>query len=74
MNKVPAKLEERASTNHINSKNKPELGSDNWALQTQELATRVQELETLLKEYFIDTTYLDNLRKRKNVSISDAQQ
>lgn len=45
-----------------------EMKSKNLELQTQVLENRIMELETFLKEYFIDTTYLDNLRRRKAVS------
>lgn len=33
----------------------------------EELSTRVQELEIILTEYFIDTAYLDNIRHRQNI-------
>lgn len=38
--------------------------------RTTELANRVEELEIILSEYFINTAYLDQLRVRRNVTIS----
>ncbi|GAA5799776.1 hypothetical protein HPULCUR_005194 [Helicostylum pulchrum] len=39
--------------------------------RTTELANRVEELETILSEYFINTAYLDQLRVRRNATPSD---
>lgn len=38
--------------------------------RTTELSNRVEELEIILSEYFINTTYLDQLRVRRNATIA----
>lgn len=38
--------------------------------RTTELSNRVEELEIILSEYFINTAYLDELRARKNIMLS----
>lgn len=38
--------------------------------RTTELANRVEELEIILSEYFINTAYLDQLRVRRNATVS----
>jgi hypothetical protein len=35
--------------------------------KSEELAIRVQELEIILTEYFIDTAYLDNIRYKQSI-------
>ncbi|KAI9480529.1 MAG: hypothetical protein EXX96DRAFT_479993, partial [Benjaminiella poitrasii] len=37
--------------------------------KSSELANRVDELEVILREYFINTTYLDEIRSRRNVTL-----
>jgi hypothetical protein len=38
--------------------------------RTTELSNRIEELEIILSEYFINTAYLDQLRSRKNTTLS----
>ncbi|KAI8083889.1 hypothetical protein BDF21DRAFT_416833 [Thamnidium elegans] len=38
--------------------------------RTSELANRVEELEIILSEYFINTAYLDQLRVRRNATVT----
>lgn len=41
-----------------------------WEAKTTELSNRVEELEIILSEYFINTAYLDQLRARKSSILS----
>ncbi|KAI7895870.1 uncharacterized protein EV154DRAFT_412559 [Mucor mucedo] len=43
-----------------------------WEERTTELSNRVEELEIILSEYFINTAYLDQLRARKSSILSNA--
>ncbi|KAG2201017.1 hypothetical protein INT47_006561 [Mucor saturninus] len=45
--------------------------ADPWEERTTELSNRVEELEIILSEYFINTAYLDQLRARKSSILSN---
>lgn len=47
--------------------------SSRWEARTTELSNRVEELEIILSEYFINTAYLDQLRVRKNTVLPSAK-